>query len=177
MTSFKLAAGTAFPKVKTVRLGGGDLTLGTPSGKMDWQLVSVYRGKHCPYCSRYLQELDTHVPRLNAIGIDVVAVSADSLDRAEPHIELLGLRPTSASVLPFAPLLSPSLSTLEPRSAAESPRPFAEPGLFIVNEKGLLQVTDISNGPFVRPDLATLVGGLEFIRNPDNNYPIRGTLG
>ena len=42
--------------------------------------------------------------------------------------------------------------------------------------EGNLQVTDISNGPFVRPHLEALVGGLEFIRNPDNNYPIRGML-
>lgn len=54
-------------------------------------MVVVYRGKHCPYCSRYLQELEPLVPRLNAIGIDVVAVSADSLDRVEPHIDKLGV--------------------------------------------------------------------------------------
>ena len=52
---------------------------------------------------------------------------------------------------------------------------FAEPGLFIINEKGQLQVIDISNGPFVRPELEVLLAGLGFIRNPDNNYPIRGT--
>ncbi|MEC8226936.1 MAG: thioredoxin peroxidase, partial [Pseudomonadota bacterium] len=28
--------------------------------------------------------------------------------------------------------------------------------------------------PFVRPDLATLVSGLNWIRDPKNNYPIRG---
>lgn len=176
MTSSKLAAGTAFPKVKTVRLGGGDLTLGIPSGKMDWQLISVYRGKHCPYCSRYLQELDTLAPRLNAVGIDVVAVSADSLDRAEPHIEQLGVNLTIGYDLSVAQMRTFGLYISEPRSAAESPRPFAEPGLFVVNEKGLLQVTDISSSPFVRPHLETLVGGLEFIRNPENNYPIRGML-
>ena len=38
-----------------------------------------------------------------------------------------------------------------------------------------VQVTDISNAPFARPDLKTLLGGLRFIRNPENNYPIRGT--
>ena len=62
-----------------------------------------------------------------------------------------------------------------PRSARETDRPFAEPGLFVINGDGKVQVTDISNAPFARPDLESLVGGLKFIRDPANQYPIRGT--
>jgi peroxiredoxin len=174
--AFKLTAGDMFPILKTAQLGGGDLTLGKPSGKNDWQLISVYRGKHCPYCSSYLLELDLLSPRLNAMGIDVIAISADSLDRAEPHIAKLGVEIPIGYNLSIAQMQTLGLYISEPRSDAESPRPFAEPGLFIVNAEGYLQVTDISNGPFVRPQLETLVGGLEFIRNPENNYPIRGML-
>ena len=45
----------------------------------------------------------------------------------------------------------------------------------MINEEGGVQVVDISNNPFVRPELGALVSGLAWIRNPDNNYPIRGT--
>lgn len=38
-----------------------------------------------------------------------------------------------------------------------------------------VQVVDISNNPFVRPELEALVSGLAWIRDPSNNYPIRGT--
>ncbi|UWP98664.1 redoxin domain-containing protein [Aliiroseovarius crassostreae] len=176
MTAFKLAAGAPFPVSKIARLGGGDLTLGKPTEGFDWQMIVVYRGKHCPYCSRYLQELEPLVPCLNGIGIDVAAVSADSLDRAEPHIAKLGVDLTIGYDLSIAQMKSLGLYISEPRSDAESPRPFAEPGLFVINGEGNLQVTDISNGPFVCPHLETLVGGLEFIRNPDNNYPIRGMM-
>jgi hypothetical protein len=62
-----------------------------------------------------------------------------------------------------------------PRSDQETDHPFAEPGLFVINSDGDVQVVDLSNNPFVRPDLLTLVNGLKWIRNPDNNYPIRGT--
>jgi hypothetical protein len=44
----------------------------------------------------------------------------------------------------------------------------------VINAEGLLQVVDISNAPFARPDLAGLAKGLKFIR--DNDYPIRGLL-
>ena len=37
------------------------------------------------------------------------------------------------------------------------------------------QVVDLSNNPFARPDLEVFVSGLEWIRAPENNYPIRGT--
>jgi len=45
-----------------------------------------------------------------------------------------------------------------------------------VNEKNDIHIAEIANAPFVRPDLEQLVSGLEFIRKPDNNYPIRGTF-
>lgn len=62
-----------------------------------------------------------------------------------------------------------------PRSEKETDHPFAEPGLFVVNDKNEVQVVDISNASFARPELETLVSGLRFIRDPENNYPIRGT--
>ena len=62
-----------------------------------------------------------------------------------------------------------------PRSEQETDHLFPEPGLFVINADGELQVVDISNNPFVRPEIEALVSGLEWIRRPDNNYPIRGT--
>ena len=60
-----------------------------------------------------------------------------------------------------------------PRSPEETDHPFAEPGVFVINESGTVQVVDISNNPFVRPSLKSLVSGLGWIRS--NTYPIRGT--
>ena len=61
-----------------------------------------------------------------------------------------------------------------PRSAEETDHPFAEPGLFVINDSGTVQVVDISNNPFVRPELEALTSGLAWIRK--NTYPIRGTF-
>lgn len=47
--------------------------------------------------------------------------------------------------------------------------------MVVVNADGRLQVVDLSNNPFARPDLEIFVSGLEWIRAPENNYPIRGT--
>jgi len=61
----------------------------------------------------------------------------------------------------------------EPRSEKETDHPFAEPGVFVVNADGEIQIVDISNAPFARPELEALANGLAFIRK--NDYPIRGT--
>ncbi len=82
MTSNKLAAGQAFPHINVPNIQGGDIQLATPSSGNDWRLVVVYRGKHCPLCTNYLKQLNELLPELNALGVDVVAVSADSKARA-----------------------------------------------------------------------------------------------
>ena len=50
---------------------------------------------------------------------------------------------------------------------------FAESALFVLNAEGKVQVVDISNAPFTRPDVAGLIGGLTFAKGQD--YPPRGT--
>ena len=63
-----------------------------------------------------------------------------------------------------------------PRSEKETDHPFAKPGLFIINDKGEIQLVDISNGSFARPELETLASGIEFIKSAENYYPIRSTF-
>ena len=91
MTPTKPAPGTQFTPVTVPQLGGGDLTLGTASDGYDWQLIVVYRGRHCPICTRYLSEIEAIVPELNSLGIEVVAVSADSAERATGQIADAGV--------------------------------------------------------------------------------------
>ncbi len=61
----------------------------------------------------------------------------------------------------------------EPRSAQETDRPFAEPGLFVVNPEHHMQIIDVSNAPAARPALPILLLGLSFIMK--NGLPVRGT--
>ena len=77
MPATKPVPGSLFPNVEIPKLGGGVLQLGNASDGYDWQLIVVYRGKHCPICTRYLRELNEVVAPLNDLGIEVVAISAD----------------------------------------------------------------------------------------------------
>lgn len=175
MTSPKRTAGSDFPAIDVARFGGGTLSLGQPTGGHDWQMIVVYRGKHCPMCTNYLKELNTLLPEFHALGVDVVAVSADPQDKAHDQMALVAPAFPVGYDLSIAQMHDLGLYVSNPRSAQETDRPFAEPGLFVINADGHLQLIDISNAPFTRPDLKTLLGGLRFIRNPENNYPVRGT--
>jgi len=89
MPSDKLPAGSQFPHLIVRQLGGGELTLGTPQEGCDWQMVVVYRGSHCPMCTNYLKELETLLPEFQALGVDLVAVSADPEHKAADQIGLV----------------------------------------------------------------------------------------
>ena len=170
----KLHAGSTFPELTATLLNGEKISLGKPQNGADWQLVVVYRGRHCPLCTKYLNQLETFKEKLLATGVDLVAVSGDSKVQLESHIEQLDVSFPLAYGLTVEQMQELGLYISDPRSSQETDHAFPEPGLFVVNRVGEIQVVDVSNNPFVRPELQSLVNGLGWIRNPDNNYPIRG---
>lgn len=170
----KLAAGTAFPDIFVPQLDGGKLHLGHPVDDNAWQMVVVYRGKHCPICKAYLAELERTAPEFAQAGVGVIAVSCDPQDRARAFANDIGITYPLGYDLTVDQMETLGLYISEPRSAKETDRPFAEPAIFVVNAGGKLQIIDISNAPFARPDLVSLATGLKFVR--DNDYPVRGTF-
>ena len=168
-----LFAGQAFPKTNVDRLGGGTLTLGTPGEGKEWQMVVIYRGLHCPICQRYLAQLDGMKEKFHEQGVEVLAVSGDPEEKARDMAEAQGLSLPLGYGLSVAQMAALGLYVSDPRSPKETDRPFAEPGLFVINEKGNIQILDVSNAPFARPDLEVLLKGIGFVRA--NDYPVRGT--
>jgi len=175
MTHISLRAGELFPDITVSKLGGGNMSLSQTQTPYDWKLVVIYRGKHCPLCTRYLTELNEALSDLNALGVDVIAVSSDPQEKAKEQIDLIKPQYDVGYGLTLQQMLQLGLYISHPRSPEETDRPFAEPGLFVINEQGRIQIIDISNVPFARPSITSLVKGLNFIKNPENNYPIRGT--
>jgi len=168
-----LSAGSTFPKTDVAALGGGTLTLGAPRGEYDWQLVVVYRGLHCPICKTYLAGLQELETTFNDLGVDVVTVSADPEEKAQAFADEKELTLAIGYDLSVAQMKTLGLYISDPRSPQETDRPFAEPGLFVINAEGTIQILDVSNAPFARPDLQGIANGIKFVRA--NDYPIRGT--
>ena len=171
MAPQKVHAGSDMPKLSLPRVGGGEVQLGAQSG---WQMVVVYRGKHCPICKSYLGTLDKLLDQFKAVGTEVVAVSADTKEKAETEATEQSWRFPVGYGLSQEQMRALGLYISEPRSPQETDRPFPEPGLFVINPEGQVQIVDISNAPFARPDLNAVLNGIKFVR--EKHYPIRGTL-
>ncbi len=169
--SSKLGAGDAFPAITVSKVGGGEIDIAAIAG---WRLVAVYRGKHCPLCKQYFKTLGGMLGDFAAQGVSVVAISADTQEKAEADVAGEGWAFPVGYDLDIAQMRSLGLYISEPRSPQETDRPFAEPGLFVVTPEGRVQIVDISNAPFARPDLAMVLRGITFAR--EKGYPIRGTL-
>lgn len=176
MSTNKPTPGTQFPEITIDKLGGGTLTLGKASAGNDWQMIVVYRGKHCPICTRYLKEVNDVVAPLKELSIEVVAVSADSEARAVEQIALVGPEFAVGYGLSVPQMQDMGLYITGPRDGVDVDGPFAEPGLFVVNEHGELRMVDIATVPFFRPQLTSLVGGLKYVRGLAAGSPATGTF-
>ncbi|MDQ3269865.1 MAG: AhpC/TSA family protein [Pseudomonadota bacterium] len=169
--SEKLSAGSTFPDLSFPRVGGGRVS---PSQGSGWRMLVVYRGRHCPLCRKYLAALENLLGAYTDAGVEVMAVSTDSVEKAEPDVAEQGWTFPVGYGMEMEQMKALGLYVSSPRSPEETDRPFAEPGTFVINPDGALHIVDISNAPFSRPDLQGLLNGLKFIQ--ENDYPIRGTL-
>ena len=121
-----------------------------------------------------MNAIEGFVQSLSAI-YDVVAVSANTESQLIVHLERRSISFLICLGLSIEKMQELGLYISTPRSDQETDHHFPEPGLFVVNDKGQVQVVDISKNPFVRTELETLVDGLIWMRRPDINYPVRGT--
>lgn len=172
----KLEAGVLFPEITAHSLTGETIKLtDITDNSADWKMIVVYRGKHCPLCTKYLNEVEKYKQQLLNNKIEIVAVSADTQEQLQEHKTQLNISFDICYGLTTEQMQELGIYISVPRSERETNHLFPEPAMFVVNNEGLLHVVDISNNPFVRPELQSLVSGLDWIRNPQNNYPVRGT--
>ena len=172
--SIKLEAGQTIPDIQLSSVDGERIVFGESPKSADWQLVIVYRGKHCPLCTKYLKQLKEMNQKFKDISTEVVVVSADPESKAREHTQAeLNLPFRVGMDLSIDQMKTLGLYISDPRSPQETDRPFAEPATFVIRKDKKIQIIDISNAPFSRPDLESLYSGLKFIR--EKEYPVRGT--
>ncbi|EGQ7996631.1 redoxin domain-containing protein [Vibrio vulnificus] len=175
MNMLALKPGDYFPNISVSQYQGTKLELAYPRKGFEWQLIAVYRGKHCPLCTRYLQSLNALVDEFHAIGIDVVAVSSDTLDKVETQLEDVKPKFNVGYGLNVNQMKTLGLLITEPRPDIGISSHFSEPALFVLNQEGKVIVVDISNVPFARPDLQTVLKGVTWLRSQPSSFPITGS--
>jgi peroxiredoxin len=165
----KMAAGEKFPLMAWSAVSGDRID---PAHATGWRALIVYRGKHCPLCKTSLNTLNEMLEEFRAANVAVAAISADGKEKAEAQAAECSWKFPVGYDLSVEQMRQLGLYISEPRSPQETDRLFAEPALFVINPDGDVQIIDISNAPFARPDLKSLLKGIQFVMS--KGYPIRG---
>jgi peroxiredoxin len=159
------------PALEVAIAGGGRWSL-RDSKPERFTLIVAYRSLHCPICKGYLGELETKLPEFARRGVEVIAVSVDTAERAmraKTEWRLKTLR--VGYELPLATARDWGLFVSAAQKESE-PAHFTEPGLFLVKPDGTLFSASISSTPWARPPFGEMLRAIDFFVQHDP--PARG---
>ena len=145
----------------------------------NFTMVVVFRGLHCPICRAYLAELQRLLPDFAQRGVNVVALSSDSRERAEQtkaDWKLSELTLGYGLDLETARKWGLYVSTGKGKTSIgiEEPALFAEPGIFLVRPDNTIYFATVQTMPFARPRFADILPAIDFV--VENGYPARGEV-
>ncbi|MCM8556328.1 peroxiredoxin-like family protein [Sphingomicrobium sediminis] len=162
------------PDLDLPLIDGGQFSL-SGSGADYLTILAFYRGKHCPLCRNWLQELNGLMDDYAERGIKVVAVTMDGQERAQVSRDEWNIdKVPIAYGLSEGQARSYGLYISHKREGSEEPDRFAEPGMFLVHPDRTLYAMTLQTMPFTRPSFKELLGALDFVK--DKDYPPRGTV-
>ena len=164
------------PALKVPTLDGDLWRLSEQTPERFTMLV-FYRGRHCPVCKLYLEDLTKKLGDLAKRGVEVIAMSTDGEDRARDTAAewaLDGLKIGYGLSIENAREWGLYVSSSRGKTSLgiEEPALFNEPGFFLVRPDGTLYWSIVQTMPFLRPHFAELVAVLDKIEQMD--YPARG---
>ena len=168
----KPIAGAAFPAFDITMTNGDVQTVGQANDS--WQLIIVYRGKHCGRCKKYLNILESMQSEWKAAGFTITVFSADTLEKAQADIKEFGWTFPVGYGLTESDMQHLGVYVSDPLTPDETDRRFAEPAVFVLRSDATVQIAALSNGPSARPDLAELLDGMIF--TIEHGKPARGTV-
>ncbi len=164
------------PSLTVPTLAHGEFKLASDAAKQ-FTLLVAYRGLHCPICHKYLLELGRLLPEFEKRGVNVIALSSDTRERAQAMADKLNapaLRMAYALPLSVARQWGLYISTSRGVTSIgiEEPALFSEPGVFLVRPDGTLYYGAVQTMPFARPHFDELLAAIDFAVAKD--YPARG---
>jgi peroxiredoxin len=131
-------------------------------------VVVFYRGLHCAGCRAQLKELESKFDAFHARGVSVLAVSADTRERAERTAVDWGIdKLTLCWGLTMDQARAWGLYISEGRGAGsggvDEPEFFVEPAIFLVAPDSTLVAGMVQTMPFARPRLDDLLAAIDWL--------------
>jgi peroxiredoxin len=162
---------TKVPALDLPLLGGGRFEVADRQPR-SFTMIVAYRGLHCPICKTYIRDLDRKLDDFVQKGVDALAISTDTKERAEQSKSEWGIERlpiayglTIEKACEWGLFISASIKENEPAL-------FAEPGLFLVKPDSTLYAASIHTMPFARPSFSDVPAAVDFVTQ--KNYPARG---
>lgn len=159
------------PDLTVPLLRGGTYRLSDQRPKL-FTMAVFFRGLHCPVCRAQLSELERRLDELEESGIEVIAVSGETLERTTTLAEEwklerlpLGYGLTEEQMRGWGLFISHGINEGEPAL-------FNEPGLFLISPDHTVYYESILSMPVGRPRLGDLLDGIHYWTSHD--YPARG---
>jgi peroxiredoxin len=169
----KLMPDQPVPALAVDTLAGKRFDIAAQAPKNFTQVV-FYRGMHCPVCKNYLRSIDARLADFQGHGVETIAISMDSRERAQEAAKTWELqRLTIGYGLPEATARAWGLYLSKPIMPQEAPALFTEPGLFLVRPDRRLYYASVLSMPFGRPTVEDMLFGLGAVLA--RNFPARGT--
>ncbi|MFC7337340.1 peroxiredoxin-like family protein [Haloferula chungangensis] len=167
----KLIPKTKAPDLTVKRIVGEDWSLADQEPENFLMLV-FYRGRHCPICKTYLENLNTLLDDAADRGVKVFAVSGDTQERAEACLgdwevdDLeIGYGMTPEQMREWGLYISKAIKE-------EEPEVFGEPALFLIRPDQTIYYIAYNSMPMGRPDPKDILEFVDFALKKD--YPARG---
>ncbi|MEW4924659.1 peroxiredoxin-like family protein [Algibacter sp. 2305UL17-15] len=163
---------TEVPDLKVALTNGTNWNLKSQKSRT-FTLIVFYRGLHCPKCKQQLEALTKKLDGFIKRGVNLVAVSCDTEERAKKTIEKwdiselpVGYKFSIDEAKKWGLYISESISDKEPDQ-------FSEPGLFLIRPDFTLYASSVQTMPFARPHWDDLLNAIDYIEK--NDYPARGS--
>ena len=169
----KLMPDQPVPALAVDTLAGKRFDIAAQAPKNFTQIV-FYRGLHCMVCKNYLRSIDARLAEFEGHGVETVAISMDTRERAQEAAKTWDLQRLKIGYgLPEATARSWGLYLSKPIMPQEAPALFTEPGLFLVRPDRRLYYASVLSMPFGRPTVDDMLFGLGAVLA--RNFPARGT--
>ncbi len=146
----------ATPSLEVDTIDGGRFSLGDQDPEA-FTMVVFYRGLHCPVCKKYLGELDKLYNDFRDQGVEVVAVSGDTEERALGAKQKWGLESLPVGYGLEVEKMREWGLFISGGDGDEEPELYGEPGLFLIQPDDTVYYEAINSMPFGRPQLQEML--------------------
>lgn len=137
----------------------------------NFTMVVFYRGKHCPVCKTYLQTVQKHIDTFKDKGVNVIAISSDTKEKARATYEEWDIRNVPIG-FGFPIEEARKWGLYISNGIKDEPDQFTEPAVFLITPQQMLYASSIQTMPFARPKIEDLLKSIDFVL--EKNYPARG---